>query len=339
MAGHTLFAAALVAPLDRADAHTLMEALLRGALSPGEIAALLTALHHRGVTAAELAGFAEAMRAASTTLPLTPAERDTLVDTCGTGGDGGHTFNISTAVALVAAAAGAHVAKHGNRKVTSACGSADVLEALGVPIEHTPEQAAEALRRHGFAFLLATQMHPGMRAVAPVRRTLPFRTVFNLLGPMANPAGARRQILGVYASELVPLVAEALALTGHMHHVLVVHGHGGLDELSLSGPSIVAQVKGSAVTQFTLHPEEVGLATSSDSLQGGEASKNATILRGVFAGQPGAARDVVLLNAAAVLFVAGLVLNLREGVDLAANAIDKGLVSNLVLTLGHVANL
>ncbi|SEB62570.1 anthranilate phosphoribosyltransferase [Terriglobus roseus] len=312
------------------DARALMSALLEGEFSENEMSALLSALHERGETSAELAGFSDAMRGAAVKLPLTDAERDGLVDTCGTGGDGSGTFNISTAVALVAAAAGARIAKHGNRAVTSRCGSADVLGALGIPTEHTTESAAATLRRDGFAFLLATRMHPAMKIVGPVRRALPFRTVFNLLGPMTNPAGARRQVIGVYSAQAVPLVAEALAFSGHMQHALVVHGLSGLDELSLSGESLVAEVKGSEVTQFTVTPEDAGLMRSQDALAGGDAEQNAAILRGIFAGKAGPARDIVLLNAAAVLMVAGVADDLRGGVAVAAAAIDSGRVTQLL---------
>lgn len=322
-------------PLSMDDARSLMQALLTGEFSENEMSALLSALHERGETSAELAGFSDAMRAASIKLPLTDAERDSLVDTCGTGGDGSGTFNISTAVALVACAAGARVAKHGNRAVTSRCGSADVLAALGIPVEHTPESATASLRTHGFAFLLATRMHPAMKIVAPVRRSLPFRTVFNLLGPMANPAGARRQVIGVYSAQAVPLVAEALAVGGHMQHALVVYGSGDLDELSLSGESLAAEVKGSEVTQYTIRPEHGGLGESQDALAGGNADANAGILSSIFRGESGPRRDVVLLNAAAVLMVAGLADHLREGAAKAANAIDSGSVLRLVKTLAE----
>lgn len=315
------------------DARDLMAALLLGGFSEPEMAALLSALHERGETATELAGFADAMRAASVTLPLTDAERDTLVDTCGTGGDGSGTFNISTAVALVACAAGAKIAKHGNRAVTSRCGSADVLEALGIRTDHTPESAAESIRQHGFAFLLATRMHPAMKIVAPVRRSLPFRTVFNLLGPMTNPAGARRQVIGVYSAAAVPLVAEALAIGGHMAHALVVHGAGGLDEFSLSGESAVAEVKGGVVQQYAVIPSDAGLSASDDPLAGADATGNAAILRRIFAGEAGAARDIVLLNAAAVLLVSGLCSDLRTGAELAVKAIDSGKVIHLLAQL------
>ena len=319
------------------DARDLMHSLLAGELSEVEMTDLLTTLHERGETATELAGFADAMREASSHLPLSDTERDSIVDTCGTGGDGSGTFNISTATALVAAAAGVRVAKHGNRSITSRCGSADVLEALGIPIEHTPESAAEALRRHGFAFLLATRMHPAMRVVAPVRRALPFRTVFNLLGPMTNPAGARRQVMGVYSAGAVPLVAEALSVSGHMHAAMVVHGEG-LDELTLSGPSTVATVQGSEVRLHTLTPQDAGIATSNNALQGGDAQQNAAILRAIFAGETFGSpnspqRDIVLLNAAAVLQVAGIATDLFECKELAAHAIDSGAVTRLIASL------
>ena len=308
------------------EAQALMTSLLQGGLSVDEMAALLTALHERGETQAELAGFSAAMRAAAVKLPLTEAERERAVDTCGTGGDGSGTFNISTAVALVAAAAGVMVAKHGNRAITSRSGSADVLHALGVETEHTPETAAESLREFGFAFLLAPRMHPAMKIVAPVRKLLPFRTVFNLLGPMSNPAGTTRQVLGVYSPEAVDMVAEAMAFSGHMEHVLIVHGDGGLDELSLSGESVVAEVRGDSIRRYTVTPEDAGLQRSQDALAGGEAIENAAILRGIFAGDEGPGRDIVLLNAAAVLLVAGVAKDLREGAAIAAETIDSGKV-------------
>jgi anthranilate phosphoribosyltransferase len=317
---------------------TLMTSLLHGELGDAGIEALLTALHQRdGSTAAELAGFNRGLQQASTPLPLTDVERDALVDTCGTGGDGSSTFNISTAVALVAAAAGVPVAKHGNRKVTSQCGSADILERLGVSIGHTPQQAAEALRRHKFAFLLAPSMHPAMRLAAPVRQRLPFRTVFNLLGPMSNPAGARRQVLGVYSRRAVTQVAEALAVRGSMLHAMIVHGTGsagnGLDELSLAGETIVAEVKGAAVRYLTLCPEDAGLSRSDAAIPGGSVEVNEAILRAVFAGEKGIARDIVLLNAAAVFLVADRVASLHEGAHLAVETIDSGTVEALLSRL------
>lgn len=312
------------------EAQELMTSLLQGGLSVDEMRALLTALHERGETAAELAGFSAAMRAASVKLPLTEGERERAVDTCGTGGDGSGTFNISTAVALVAAACGVTVAKHGNRAVTSRSGSADVLQVLGVTTEHTPESAAESLRKFGFAFLLAPRMHPAMKAVVPVRKSLPFRTVFNLLGPMSNPAGTTRQVLGVYSPEAVDAVAEAMAFSGHMDHALIVHGDGGLDEFSLSGESVVAEVRGDTVRRYTVTPEDAGLERTQAALPGGDAEESAAILRSIFAGETGPKRDIVLLNAAAVLLVAGVVEDLAEGVRRAAIALDSGAVTVLV---------
>jgi anthranilate phosphoribosyltransferase len=319
------------------DARALMSALLQGEFSEGQMSDLLSALHERGETSAELAGFSDAMRGAAVKLPLSDAERDDLVDTCGTGGDGSGTFNISTAVALVASAAGARIAKHGNRAVTSRSGSADVLAVMGIPTEHTPDSATESIRAHGFAFLLATRMHPAMKIVGPVRRSLPFRTVFNLLGPMTNPAGARRQVIGVYSPQAVPLVAEALAESGHMAHALVVHGAGGLDELSLSGESLVAEVRGDTVRQYTVQPEDAGLQPSQDALLGGDATENAAILQSIFAGELGPRRDIVLLNAAAVLLVAGIATDLRDGAAKAAAAINDGHAAAKVKTLSVAA--
>jgi anthranilate phosphoribosyltransferase len=325
--------------LTQPEAATLMQAVLAGEATDAELAALLTRLAERGETAEEIAGFATAMRAAATGLPLTGAERQALVDTCGTGGDASGSFNISTAAALVAAAAGAKVAKHGNRAVTSQCGSADVLEALGVPVDLGPEAAAEALRRHGFCFLLAPNHHPGMKAMMPVRRALGFRTVFNVLGPLLNPAGARRQVMGVYSARLVAPVAEAMTLLGTLH-AMVVHGDGGgdgpsgQDEMALSGPSVVAEVRDGTVRQYTVAPEEFGLERAPlEALKGGGARENAAILGGIFAGERGPRRDVVVLNAAAVLVTAGVAGGLREGLVAAAKAIDSGAVKRLVEAL------
>jgi anthranilate phosphoribosyltransferase len=328
------------ATLSLEDAAALMRQILAGEASELELAALLGALAGRGETAAEIAGFATAMREVATTLPLTPAEQAAVVDTCGTGGDATGTFNISTAAALVAAASGAKVAKHGNRAITSKSGSADVLEALGVPIELGPEAAVAALREHGFCFLLAPSHHPAMKAVMPVRRALGVRTVFNVLGPLLNPAGARRQVMGVYSARLVPLVAEAMTLLG-AQHAMVVHGDGasahsssGLDELALSGPSEVAEVRDGVVTQYVITPEEFGLDRAPlEALTGGDATVNAAILRCIFAGERGPRRGVVLLNAAAVLVTAGLAKDIREGVGIAAEAIDSGAVTRLLEAL------
>ncbi len=317
------------------EAAALMQRVLSGDASEVELATLLGGMAGRGETAAEVAGFVETLRAAATTLPLTAAEREALVDTCGTGGDGSGTFNISTAAALVAAAAGAKVAKHGNRAITSRCGSADVLEALGVPTQMSPEAAADALREHGFCFLLAPAHHPALKAVMPVRRAIGVRTVLHVLGPLLNPAGARRQVMGVYARRLVPLVGEAMVRLGTTH-AMVVHGDGGLDELALSGPSDIAEVRDGKVGERVVAPEELGLGRAGlESLAGGDAVANAGILGSIFAGERGPRREIVVLNAAAVLVVAGVAAELGAGARRAAEAIDSGAVVRLVERLGR----
>jgi anthranilate phosphoribosyltransferase len=329
------------ATLTREEARSLMHKILAGHLSDIEIAALLGALAARGETAIEIAGFVDAMRTAATPLPLEPAERLQLVDTCGTGGDSSGTFNISTAAALVAAAAGATVAKHGNRAVTSQTGSADVLEALGIPVDLNPNEAAAVLRTHRFAFLHAPSLHPAMKAVMPVRRALGIRTVFNILGPLTNPAGASAQVMGVYSPHLVPLVAEAMALLG-TRHAFVVYGDkladisstSGLDEISISGPSQLAEVHNGIVTLSTITPEDVALQRAPlEALRGGNATTNAAILNTIFDGEQSPRRDIVLLNAAAVLVAADLAPDILNGVALAAKTIDSGAVTNLVANL------
>jgi anthranilate phosphoribosyltransferase len=335
------------ATLTREAARALMQQILASEFSEIQLAALLGALAARGETAAEITGFVETMRTAATPLPLNDAERHQLVDTCGTGGDTSGTFNISTATALVAAAAGATVAKHGNRAVTSQCGSADILEALGVPADLSPAAAVAALRKHRFAFLHAPSMHPAMKAVMPVRRALTgVRTVFNVLGPLTNPAGAAAQVMGVYAPHLVPLVAEAMALLG-TRHAFVVHGDagngagagagngtGGLDELSISGPSQIAEVRNGAVTLSTLTPEDVGLERAPiETLRGGNAQTNGAILEAIFDGERSPRRDIVLLNTAAVLVASDLAPTLLEGIAIAARTIDSGAVKTLLNAL------
>ena len=315
------------------DASALMQSILNGQATDLEIAALLGALAARGETADEIAGFALTLRSAANTLPLSDIERDTLVDTCGTGGDASGSFNISTAAALVAAAAGAKVAKHGNRAVTSRCGSADVLEALGIPIQLSPEAAADSLRKHNFCFLLAPSHHPQLKAVMPVRKALGVRTILHILGPLLNPAGARRQVMGVYQPRLVPLVAKAMLLLD-IHHAMVVHGNGNLDEIALSGPTEIAEIRNGKITEFTINPAQFGLQTAPlSALEGGDATVNALILKSIFAGTPGPPRDVVLLNAAAVLVTAGLATNIQTGITLAAHTIDTGTVESLVSAL------
>jgi anthranilate phosphoribosyltransferase len=333
--------------LTRVEAAEVLQTILRAEATDLDIAALLTALATRGETPEEIAGFVDTMRAAATPIPLTDAERLTLVDTCGTGADSSGTFNISTAAALVAAAAGAtstaeiRVAKHGNRAVTSQSGSADVLEALGIPISLSPHEGAAALRTHRFAFFHAPDLHPAMKTVMPVRRALGIRTIFHLVGPLSNPAGASAQVMGVYAPHLVPLAAKAMALL-NTRHAFVVHGETGdaqgsarspqgMDEFSISGPSHYAEVHNGVVTTGTLTPEELGLTRAPiEALQGGNAKTNAQILTAIFTGEPGPRRDIVLLNAAAVLVTADLAPNLQTGITLAARTIDSGAVTKLV---------
>jgi anthranilate phosphoribosyltransferase len=313
--------------LDREDARAAMQAILsdsQHAIPDREIVAFLAALAAREGTAEELAGFADAMRATAVPLPLTDAERVTLVDTCGTGGDASGTFNISTAVALLAAAAGVNIAKHGNRSVTSRCGSADVLDALGVPTALGPDQAVACLRATGFVFLFAPLMHPAMKRVQSIRRALGTRTVFNVLGPLTNPAQAPAQVMGVYSAGLVPVVAEAMAKLG-IRHGFVVHGCCGLDEIALSGETEVAEVKDGAVRLTNFSPEIADLQRAPlAALQGGDAEENACILQAIFAGEQGPRRDIILLNTAAALIAAGLAEDFRVGVQRASQAIDSG---------------
>jgi anthranilate phosphoribosyltransferase len=308
--------------LSREQGYSAVREMLEGEATDVEIASLLTAIAGRGATVEELSGFVEAMRAMSTPVSLTEAEREQLVDTCGTGGDGHATFNISTAAGLVAAAAGVKVAKHGNRGMTSKCGSADVLEALGIPVVMEPEKAVECLRQTGFMFLYAPALHPAMKRVQPVRRALGFRTIFNLAGPLANPAGARAQVVGVFAG--LELVAQSLARLG-VRHAFVVHGRDGLDELTLNGVSDVAEVREHSVRHFTLHAEEAGLQPAPlSALEGCDAAGNAALIERLMKGEPGPRRDVVLLNAAAALVIAGRAPDFAAGVRCAADAIDSG---------------
>jgi len=295
-----------------------------------EIAALLTAMSVRGETVDELTGVAEAMRALAVPLPLTDDERAGLVDTCGTGGDGLGTFNISTGAALVAVAAGAKVAKHGNRAVTSQCGSADVLEALGVPVTLAPEAAVACLRATGFMFLYAPALHPALKRVQPVRRALGFRTIFNLAGPLTNPAGAPAQVMGVYSGAKLMLAAEAMARLG-IEFGLVAHGRNGMDEIALSVTDAVIVRRGDghpSIAQAKYSPEMFGMkrAAVRELIGGVTAAENAAVLEKIFAGERGAKRNIVVVNAAAALHVGCVARTLEEGVQLAAEAIDSGAV-------------
>src|SRR5215831_6947414 len=299
------------ASLSRDEAREVMAQVLRGEATDAQIGALLVALHMKGETVEEIVGFAQAIRAAATPLTTEGGDvdvsgtgRDALVDTCGTGGDTSGTFNISTAVAFVTAGAGIRVAKHGNRSISSRCGSADVMEALGVNINLPASRLAACLRETGITFLFAPAMHSAMKYVQPVRRELHLRTVFNLLGPLTNPAGASAQVVGVYSADLVEKLAEALSQLG-LRRALVVHGRDGLDEITITGATEIAEVRDGRVRTYEVAPEEFGLKSAPlDSIAGGDAQRNAEIIRAVLDGERSARRDVVVLNAAAALVAA-----------------------------------
>ena len=310
--------------LSRAGAREVMDEIMRGEATPAQIGGFLVALRVKGETAAEIAGCAEAMR--EHVLPVRP-ERDDLVDTAGTGGDGAHTINISTAAAIVAAAAGAAVAKHGNRAVSSASGSADVLEALGFSLEQPSERIAQSIDELGFGFMFAPSHHPAMRHAAPVRRELAARTVFNVLGPLTNPAGARAQVIGVYAPGLVRTLAEVLAQLG-ARRAFVVHGAHGIDELSPAGPNLVCEVVGGEMRERELDPLDLGVPRCDpNALRGGTPAENARTIRSILSGAEGSGgggKDAILLNAAGAIAAAGHAEDLREGLELAREAVDSG---------------
>jgi anthranilate phosphoribosyltransferase len=315
--------------LSRDEAREVMDQVMRGEATPAQIAGFLIALRAKGETVEEIAGCAEAMRGHA--LPVRP-ERTDVIDTAGTGGDGAGTVNLSTAAALVAAAAGTAVAKHGNRAVSSACGSADVLEALGFDIELPPEEIAKSIDELGFGFLFAQAHHPAMRHAGPVRRELATRTVFNILGPLTNPAGAGRQVVGVFAPELAGTVAEALSGLG-THRAMVVHGAGGIDELSPAGVNLAYHVNG-GIEREDLDPRDLGIPRCAPSdLSGGTPAENAESIRRVFGGAPGPRRDAVLLNAAAALMVAEITEDMRQGLAIAVTAIDSGAAADRLQSL------
>jgi anthranilate phosphoribosyltransferase len=308
--------------LTREQAREVMDGVMRGEATPAQIGGFLIALRLKGETADEIAGFAEAMRAH--VVPVRP-ERADLVDTAGTGGDGAHTLNISTAAALVAAAAGAAVAKHGNRAVSSSSGSADVLEALGFTLELPPEQIARSIDELGFGFMFAPTHHPAMRHAAPVRRELATRTVFNVLGPLTNPAGARAQVVGVYAPELVRTLSDVLARLG-ARRAFVVHGAAGIDELSPAGPNLVGEVVDGDVRERTIDPLDLGVPRCDPAeLVGGTPAENAARIRAIFEGaENGGARSAILLNAAGAIAAGGHAADLQEGLGYAREALDSG---------------
>ncbi len=323
--------------LGEAQAEAAMVEILGGRSTPALTSALLTALRMKGETADEATGFARAMRASA--IPVRPRRTppETLVDTCGTGGDGGNTFNISTAAAFVVAGAGLAVAKHGNRSISSRCGSADVLEALGIRIDLTPAQVAEAIDRVGIGFLFAPRLHPAMRHAGPVRRELGMRTVFNMLGPLTNPADAGVQVMGVYEARLVPLAAETLRRLG-ARRALVVRGSDGLDEITITGPTQFAEVRDGEVRHGTLEPHDFGLAEAPpEALAGGTAETNRALLNDIYAGKPGPARNIVLVNAAAALHIADRARSWREGVAQAAQALDSGAAAAKLADLAEFA--
>ena len=329
--------------LTRAEAREVMAEVLAGNCTDAQIAALLTALRMKGETVEEIVGFAEAIRAVATPLPISISQAgagapgaldlsgtgrdalaESLVDTSGTGGDASGTFNISTATAFVTAGAGVRVAKHGNRSISSKCGSADVMEELGVNIQLSPERAAQCLRVVGMCFLYAPDLHSSMKQVQKVRRELRLRTMFNLLGPLTNPAHASGQVVGVYALDMVEKLAEVLSMLG-LHRALVVHGLDGLDEITITGPSRIAEARDGSVRTYEVDPEEFGMkrATLAD-ISGGDAFENATIIREILSGKKSPRRDVVLLNSAAALVAAGRADHLADGIPLATQSIDSG---------------
>ncbi len=312
------------------EAACAMATIMRGEAAPAQIAGFLIGLSMKGERPSELVGLARTMRQEAVPLSAPPGE---VFDTCGTGGDRSGTFNISTATALVVAACGVRVAKHGNRSVSSHCGSADVLEALGVAVTAPPPVVEQCLRQTGMAFFFAPTFHPAMRHAAQARRELGVRTAFNLLGPLTNPAGALRQIVGVPRPEHTELLARALLLLGSTR-AWVVHGSDGLDELSTSGHTKVSECRAGSVQTFYVHPTDYGLAKSSvEALKGGDARQNAQRIREVLEGAQGPARSVVLLNAGAALFIAGRAGSVRDGIAQAADAIDRGAATALLARL------
>ncbi len=307
--------------LSEEEMSAVMDALMSGELTDAQIGALMAALATKGETFAELAGAARTMRRKAHRLHVTAS---TVVDTCGTGGDGAHTFNISTTAAFVVAGCDVTVAKHGNRSVSSRCGSADVLEALGVRLDVDQEVVEEALAEIGIGFLFAPLYHGAMRHAAKARREVGIRSLFNMLGPLTNPAGANCQVLGVFAPELTEMFAKALQLLG-ARRAFVVHGHDGLDEITVCAPTRVTELHDGLIRTYDLDPERIlGRTAPSDALRGGSPEDNARILRSILEGAPGPCRDVVVLNAAAALVAAGSAEDLREGVNLAEKSLDSG---------------
>jgi anthranilate phosphoribosyltransferase len=308
-------------PLTHEEAHATLREIMDGEATPAQIASFITALRIRGESAEVIAGSARAMREHFTAVAA-PAR--VVVDTCGTGGDGAHTFNISTAAALVVAGAGVVVAKHGNRSVSSKCGSADVLEALGVNLGVSPAVMARALEEIGIAFLFAPSLHPAMKHAIGPRREIGIRTIFNILGPLSNPAGARHGVIGVYVRPLVPTMARAAAALG-VERLFVVHGHDGLDEITTTTSTSVAEVRDGQVREYELHPDAFGLPLSQPAdLAGGDPAGNAELVRRLLDGEKGPRRDIVLVNAAAAIIAGSGAADWKEGIEKAARSIDSG---------------
>lgn len=311
--------------LTREEMLDVMHSVMSGAFTPAQIAGLLVALRMKGETVEEIAAAASVMRELSTKVAVSVDAH--LIDTCGTGGDGIQTFNVSTLGAIVAAAAGARVAKHGGRSVSSTCGSADVLEALGVNVNLTPQQVARCVDAIGIGFMFAPNHHSAMKHAAPVRRELGVRTLFNLLGPLTNPAGATHQVMGVFDAALTRKLACVLQRLGS-HHVMVVHGADGMDEISFAGDTYVAELKHGEVREYVLNPQQFGLPLHrAESIRVSNAAESRLMIEAVLAGTPGPARDIVLLNAGAAIYVADLAPSLQEGIARAAAVIDNGAAS------------
>ena len=306
--------------LSMEDAAAAMNEIMSGDATAAQFGAFVTALRMKGESVDEIAGMAQVMRERSLHVEI----EDNLVDTCGTGGDNAGAFNVSTTAAFVAAGAGANVAKHGNRAMSGSSGSADVLEALGAKIDLSPESVARCIRETGFGFMFAQRYHPSMRFAAAPRREIGIRTVFNILGPLTNPAGANSQLIGVADAASASKMADALSRLGRAH-ALVVHGGDGMDEITLADATQVWELKDGAVSLYTISPEDFGMSRAArDAIQASDVAASAKMLRGVLAGEHGAARDIVLLNAAAALLAANKVLSMRTGIEIAANSIDTG---------------
>jgi anthranilate phosphoribosyltransferase len=301
---------------------SLMRQIMRGEVSPVLISAIMIGLRVKRESIGEISAAAEVMRELATKVKI--ENRQNLVDTCGTGGDSAHTFNISTAAAFVAAAAGARVAKHGGRSVSSKSGSADVLESLGVNLNQTPQQVADGISRIGVGFMFAPNYHSAMKYAAPVRRELGVRTLFNILGPLTNPAGAENQVIGVFHADLVGIVARVLQQLGS-HHVMVVHGEDGLDEITIAGKTRIGELKNGEVSEYTIRPEDFGMKVSAiETIQVQDSEQSKALLQSVLDNQPGPALDIVLLNAGAAIYVSGVADTLKQGVIRARAAVESG---------------